>query len=168
MRLTIALAVALALTSCSEPSATIDPAYTAEIQKWRADRETRLKAEDGWLTLVGLFWLKEGANRIGSDPNSEVPLPGSVPKQVGTITLAKGTAHFKPTPSVALKATDLIDDNKPNYNVQTIGTVHFYLIERGGRFGIRVKDPQSPARTSFTGLHWYTPDPTWNVEATLK
>ncbi|MEO8097364.1 MAG: DUF1684 domain-containing protein [Acidobacteriota bacterium] len=169
MRCHIALtAAAVLLSSCAtQPAAKLDPAYSSEIEQWRSDREKRLKADDGWLTLVGLFWLNEGANKIGSDPNAEVPLPSSVPAQVGTMTLSKGKVHFKPAAGVALKETDLLDDNQPNYNVQTLGSVRFYLIERGGRHGIRVKDPQSPARTNFAGLDWYSPDPTWNVEATL-
>ena len=33
------------------------------------------QAKDGWLTLVGLGWLKAGDNSIGSDPKSAVVLP---------------------------------------------------------------------------------------------
>src|SRR5258708_34886858 len=37
--------------------------YAREIGKWRAEREAKLKADDGWLTVAGLHWLKEGQNR---------------------------------------------------------------------------------------------------------
>ena len=58
--------------------------YFAEIEKWRSDRETRLTSEDGWLTLVGLYWLKPGANEFGSDPESPVALPaGAAPARAG-------------------------------------------------------------------------------------
>jgi uncharacterized protein (DUF1684 family) len=139
----------------------------AETNQWRADREARLKADSGWLTLVGLFWIEPGISRIGSDPAAQVPLPAALPKQVGTITLTNGQASFTPASGVPLKPTVLHDDNQPNYEVLQLGSVSFYLIERGGRFGIRVKDTHSPARVNFTGLNWYPPDPTWNVEATL-
>ena len=36
--------------------------YQNEIAKWRTNHETELKNEDGWLTVAGLFWLKDGAN----------------------------------------------------------------------------------------------------------
>src|SRR5512134_84700 len=51
--------------------------YRAEIEKWRQDRETRLKSDTGWLTVSGLFWLKEGNNRFGSDPAGDIVLPAS-------------------------------------------------------------------------------------------
>ena len=34
--------------------------YRREIEQWREQREAELKAEDGWLTVTGLFWLKPG------------------------------------------------------------------------------------------------------------
>ena len=39
--------------------------YRAEIEQWRRTREAGLKSPDGWLSLAGLFWLHEGANRFG-------------------------------------------------------------------------------------------------------
>ena len=36
--------------------------YSPNIQKFRADSEAELKADDGWLTVAGLFWLKPGQN----------------------------------------------------------------------------------------------------------
>jgi uncharacterized protein len=164
MRPLAACCVALLLVSCAKKA---DPAFAADVAKWRADRETRLKAENGWLTLVGLFWIEEGVSNIGSDPGSEVPLPASLPKDVGSITLGKGEAHFQPAAGIALKPTVMHDDNQPNYEVLSLGSVSFYLIERGGRYGIRVKDTNSPARTNFKGLDWYGPDESWRVEAKL-
>src|SRR5215813_8716522 len=76
--------------------------YQHEISQWRADREKRLKADDGWLTVVGLDWLKEGENRVGSNPDFEVPLPKTVPERVGVITFIKGKSHFKPQAGVAV------------------------------------------------------------------
>lgn len=164
MRVAATFTCALLLTACT---ATPDPAFLDDVEQWRAGRETRLRAENGWLTLVGLFWIEQGVSKIGSDPLANVPLPEALPKQLGTITLTKDVARFEPARGVDLKPTKLHDDEKPNYEVVTVGSVSFYLIERGGRFGIRVKDSNSPARAHFAGLAWYPPDPSWNVEAKL-
>ena len=66
-----------------------DPAaYRKEIEAWRQERVASLKKEDGWLTLVGLYWLKPGENRFGSDPGDPVILPqGKAPALAGTLTL---------------------------------------------------------------------------------
>ena len=45
-----------------------DNAYQAAIAKWRRQKETDLKADGGWLTVTGLFWLKDGQNRVDSAP----------------------------------------------------------------------------------------------------
>jgi len=139
--------------------------YQREIAKFRAERETKLKADDGWLTVVGLHWLHEGANTVGSDPKSDAPLPSSVPSRVGTIALTKGKVHFKPANGVQLKEMDLKTDLTPQYDRLTLGRVKFFVIEREDRFGVRVKDNDSEARKKFAGLRWYPADPAWKIKA---
>jgi hypothetical protein len=51
------------------------PTYPDAIQAWRHEMEARLRADEGWLTLAGLHWLKEGPNRFGTDPGSDIVLP---------------------------------------------------------------------------------------------
>ncbi len=160
-------AFALILSNCASKPAPHDPTYIAELQKWRADRETRLKADDGWLTLVGLFWIEPGISKVGSDSSSEIPLPAKLPKHVGTIDLKDTEAVFMPAGGVPMKRTVLHDDSQENYETVSLDTVNFYLIHRGDRYGIRVKDSKSPARLNFSGLDWYPPNPSWNVDATF-
>ncbi|HRB13164.1 MAG TPA: DUF1684 domain-containing protein, partial [Vicinamibacteria bacterium] len=38
----------------------------AETLAWRAKREADLKADQGWLAVSGLPWLKEGETTVGS------------------------------------------------------------------------------------------------------
>src|SRR2546425_4897215 len=67
--ISVGLCFALLLASEGGPTD-----YTAAIEKWRQDRETRLKADDGWLTVAGLFWLKGGGERFGTDPPGGIRL----------------------------------------------------------------------------------------------
>jgi uncharacterized protein (DUF1684 family) len=60
--------------------------YETEVSKYRRDREVRLRSEGGWLSVVGLHWLKEGANHVGTAAGSEVRLPeGSAPSELAII-----------------------------------------------------------------------------------
>ncbi len=136
--------------------------YAESIGAWRAQREAGLRAEDGWLTLVGLSWLEEGANRVGSDPAAEVPLPaGSAPRSLGVITLAGGTATFSPAAGAEVRVngrparTQVLRPQPGDHDVVTVGTLTLFVIKRGDRVGVRVKDSNSPARRNFAGLHWY-------------
>src|SRR5262245_26503404 len=72
-----------------------DDGYRAEIERFRKEREARLKAEDGWLSVVGLHWLKPGESRLGSDPASDVLLPARAPATVGTLELSGDRAVFR-------------------------------------------------------------------------
>src|SRR5215469_3214762 len=135
--------------------------YASEIADFRAARERSISSPDGWSSLVGLSWLKEGLNRVGADPASEVPLPSSVPLRVGTIILKGGRADFRPAPGVKIAAQEMKEDS----TMLAVGTVKFFLIRRGEKFGIRVKDSDAPARKEFTRLSWYPVDPGWRIEA---
>ena len=135
--------------------------YSQEVAKFRADREKSLTREDGWTTVVGLSWLKPGENRIGSDPTAEVPLPASVSARVGIVTLKAGHVQFQPAPGIKLAAKEL----KPDSDILTLQTVKFYVIQRGDKFAIRVKDSEAPTRKQFTHLDWYAVDPAWRVVA---
>jgi uncharacterized protein len=168
-RVGFGLAICLTTGLAADTTAT---SYQRSITDWRAQREAKLKAEDGWLTVVGLTWLKEGANRVGSNPSFEVRLPKSAPASVGTLTLKSGKVRFTPAPGVAVtmngapaKETELKPDIDANYDRLAVGRVKFFIIKREDKMGVRIKDNDSAARREFTGLKWYPVDPSWRVTA---
>jgi uncharacterized protein len=149
-----------------------DPVYQRSIAEWRAQEEAKLKADDGWLTVVGLDWLKEGDNRVGSNPAFEARLPKAAPDKVGTLTLKDGKVRFRPERGVAVTfngvpafETNLKTDITPQYDKLTVGRIKFFIIEREQRFGVRIKDNDSAARREFTGLKWFPVDESWKVQA---
>src|SRR4051794_41885957 len=85
----------LAIAALVDPSAS----YRAEIEKYRRDRVAELTAPNGWLAVQGLFWLHEGQNTAGSDPASEIPLPGRAPKRPGVVPLARGHGGVQTGPA---------------------------------------------------------------------
>ena len=146
--------------------------YSRTITEWRARREAKLKADDGWLTVVGLTWLKEGENRVGSNPGFEVQLPKSAPDNVGTLIVKAGKVRFLPHKGAAvtmngalLVERDLKPDVDEHYDRLAIGRVKFFIIKREDKLGVRIKDNDSVARREFTGLKWYPPDVSWRVQA---
>src|SRR4051812_43252407 len=75
-------------------------AYVREIERWRAHRVDELTAPDGWLTLIGLEWLRPGPNRIGAADENDVVLAAG-PAHLGVIMLsADGRAHLQLAPGV--------------------------------------------------------------------
>jgi uncharacterized protein len=173
MKTGIALALALFEVTMAA-RATADEAYRAEVRKWRSDREARLRADGGWLTVAGLFWLKEGENRFGTEAGADIVLPkGSAPGTAGVFELkgerviatlkpgASGRVSGQPvTGVVALRP----DTSGPS-DVLEMGDLTLNVIERGGRYGIRLKDRKNAARKTFTGLKWFDIKEDYRIEA---
>lgn len=130
-------------------------AYVAEAAKWRANYEMNLKAPDGWLAVAGLFWLHEGANSAGSDPKSDIVLPAPAPSHAGTFVLARGKVSFG--------GKELRSD--VDEDVARIGDLTLTVIERDGRMGVRMRDPNAETRRRFTGSTWFPADEAWRVRA---
>jgi uncharacterized protein len=154
----------------------VDAAYRQEVETWRKERVESLKKEDGWFTLVGLFWLNEGENRFGSDPEGTVILPeGKAPKVAGVLVRkgeqvevraepgVKLTSDGKPVTTLALRKDADGDPTKLE-----LGSLIFYVIQRGDRIGVRIKDRESAALAAFHGLDNYPIQPAWRVEARFE
>ena len=174
--------VALALLSGSaavqaETLAVPDPAaYQQQILRWRAERLQRLQAPDGWLSLIGLEWLRQGANRIGTAVDNDIVLQAG-PEHLGTLTLAKdGTLHMVVAPGSGatidgktVAAASLLDDmHVPAGATPTtvrFGHASFHVIDRDGRKALRVKDSDAATRRDFAGLDYFPIDPAWRIVA---
>jgi uncharacterized protein (DUF1684 family) len=165
------------LSGCGRGTPAVDPGYLAHIEAWRAERLASLTSDDGWLTVVGLFWLHSGENRFGADPGNEVVLPGKgTPAVAGTLELRQdGTVllHSGPGTGVTLAgspATEqvLASDRRGRPDVLAAGAVRFYLIERGGKLAVRVKDLHSARRVGFAGIRYFPVDPEYRVEGTFE
>ncbi len=148
--------------------------YTAAIHTWRAEQDTKLRSETGWLTVVGLCWLQTGENLIGSDPESAVLLPARTPAQLGVITLTEGEAVLR----VTADAAEVLIDGAPSraavlgYDADhttlvQIDGVTFFVIQRGERLGVRVRDVESEARRMFSGRRWFPVDAAYRVVGTF-
>jgi uncharacterized protein (DUF1684 family) len=166
----LAAALYLALGAISLLAADTDQSYRASVAKWRQDYETSLKAEDGWLSVSGLFWLHEGENQFGSDPLNDIVLPSSVPAHAGTFVYAAGktTLHANSAANITLNGKKIEDaelhPDVPSDRVR-LGDLTLYVHASGTRHAIRVKDKNSKIRKDFTGLSWFPVDESYRVTA---
>lgn len=152
-----------------------DEAYRHEIDAHRAEREKRLRAEDGWLALVGLSWLEPGDNPFGSDPGNRVVLPPGLPPSAGSLIYEDGTVRLLALPAVEItldghRVQDQIlrDDAEGKPDLLRLGRISFHVIKRGERHAVRIKDLESPARKTFTALDYFPLDPAYRLRASFK
>ena len=176
-RLIIPVSIILGIfSSCSKKTVDIET-YKKEIEEWQKNRFTRLTRDDGWLTLCGLYWLKDGENTFGSDSsNVAIFPPGKAPKIAGSLWLDHGKVRLQAKSNVDIRLNDSLIttiEMKPDVDtsgptVVHIGTVSFYVIKRGEQLAIRMKDKDNFARTHFKGLEYFPIDPKWRVEAKFE
>jgi uncharacterized protein (DUF1684 family) len=151
-----------------------DRAYRDEIRKWRADYEDGLKRDNGWLTLAGLFWLKEGENHFGTGPGNDLILPEhSAPESAGTLVFHDGKTRLRLNAGVqaflngapVLTETALKPDSAGKPDRITLGHLSMIAIQRGSRYGIRLWDNQSAVRRDFKGTHWFPAKESYRITA---
>jgi uncharacterized protein (DUF1684 family) len=118
-------------------------AYQAAIAKWRHEKEGKLKADGGWLTVTGLFWLKEGPNRVDAAP--------------GVFEFHGGNTVYHGDDG---RVVEMKQDSKIMAGPKT-----YTVIERAGQYGVRLKDKESKLRSSFTGMRWFPVRDSYRVTA---
>ncbi len=149
----------------------VDAAYRAAFEKWKADLVEDLK--QNWLPLAGLFWLKPGDNTFGTGASNALVLPkDSAPARAGSFLLQGRQVTVKfatgvPATIAGKPATtaNLDPDVSGHPSVIRLGTLRMYVIERGDRVGIRVKDIDSPAVKKYRGPEFYPLNPAFKITA---
>ena len=147
--------------------------YEESILAERREREERFKnTERGWLGLVGLFWLRDGENKIGSDSTNDIILPPVVPDHIGIMQYNNGVATFRAARGVPVYCNGkqvmlktLVADIYEEADFLQVGDLTLVLLERADRHLLRVWDRQSTLRKEFTGFKQYPVDPEYCIEA---
>lgn len=151
--------------------------YQKEIDDWHAKRIENLRADNGWLNLVGLFWLEEGVNKFGSSPSNKIAFPeGTIPSQAGTlqrkgnrVTLTPGVFVHILLDGQPIKGETLIydKDSSGRPHVLAYGSLRWTIIQRDDKIGIRLRDLKSPKLESFKDIDRYPVNTAWKIPAAL-
>jgi uncharacterized protein (DUF1684 family) len=171
------------VTAAPPDSAADVAAHRRNVEEWRQTRHKRLLSDQGWLTVAGLFWLKEGANAFGSGKDNPVLLPAhSAPAKAGILRLARGKVTVEVAPGVnvtlagaatdagvgqAVSKRELRSDLPGPPDLLALGDLRFFVIDRDGRVGIRLRDLKDPRRQSFKGIDSFPITAAFRVTAKL-
>src|SRR5262249_6344794 len=157
------VAMRVSLLATHQSAATHTSAYLRELEKWRQDHATELQKPDGWLALAGLEWLDPGDNSFGSAADNKMHMPANAPPHLGALHLENDSVRLvapaggfpsgflidgKPVAEQLLRVDVDHDKNDPR---MSISTLNFYVIKRGDRYALRIKDAKSAALTGFHG-----------------
>ena len=166
-RIAVSCAVAILSILLSVGLAAQD--YVAETESWRAEREARLTADDGWLTVAGLFFLREGDNSFGSSPVNDIVIRTG-PERAGIVTLddAQITVRAAAGTTLSVDGQDVMSarlwpfegNDRPTI---TVGPLSLFAHYSGERLAIRMRDRDSDILRQFRGLQWFPVDDRYRV-----
>ena len=148
-----------------------DSAYQNDFDKWKQHLTESRKRN--WLSLVGLFWMKPGANKFGSANDNDIVLP-SVPLHAATFLLRDNhvsvvfpdkQVEFKFSGGESNRGANLQADDTENPTLIEYGSLRMHMIRRGERVGLRVKDMNNPKIRSYAGPEFFPIDLNYHVTA---
>ena len=169
--------VAIFCAFLGAPAVAQDADWQKDLAAWRTQHVADLLKPDGWLSLSGLEWLEAGDNSFGSAKDNKIHIRAGSPTHIGILRFDGKTVKlippaegfptdFRVADAPAKEQVIPVDvDNDKNALHMTTGTLNMYVIRRGDRFALRVKDAQSQAIVAFHGLNWYDPDIHFRVKA---
>lgn len=154
--------------------------YERTLREARETRLANLQRPDGWLSLVGLHWLKPGNSFVGSGATKGVRIAVG-PEELGLIRLERdGTVTFRATAGVGVTydgqpagrgtrplITDA-DGATPTVVGFNQGDASFIVVKRGESYGLRVRDALAPTRTRFAGLDYFDTAPAFRFDARFE
>ena len=152
-----------------------DPVYKNRIDQWHQQRLASLTSENGWLNLAGLFWLKNGDNTVGTARGSDVVFPKGA-SQLGVFQLANGSVQFTPSANAGITmdgkpiagAVTIFTDGQSKPVVLQQGSLRWFIIKRGDRYGIRLRDLESPVLKAFKGIERFPVSDAWQTIAHVE
>ena len=150
--------------------------YIATINAWHDQRVANLKKDNGWLNLVGLYWLKPGKNSFGSDADMQVQFPKATILDNAGYFEVKGTTvmlHINNKVGVQINGNEKndaiifsADSSKPA--LCSYGSLRWTIIKRDDKLGIRLRDLDSKQQKEFTGIERFNVDSNFKVNAYLE
>lgn len=172
----IAILLGTVLNACKQkhnPLPVNTEEHRAEIDEFVRLRDQALVAEDGWLNLIGLFWLNQGSSDMGTAEQTEISLDKTgYPEHIGSFDWVGRHVMFRPAIDGVLvdgvaaeKMNTVFDVEQKAASTMEFGTLHWQVIMRGDRVGIRLRDLESKAVTTFAGVDRFPIDISWRKVA---
>ncbi|GHJ44549.1 hypothetical protein Cs7R123_18910 [Catellatospora sp. TT07R-123] len=129
---------------------------------WHARREENLRRPYGWLSLTALHWL-------GSEPLTYPHLPGRWSADADGVHLYAAAADGLTHGGEPIDGEVVMTPQEGAAGITLVaGARQLEVIRRGGSYALRVRDPQAPTRTAFTGVPAYAPSSRWVVPASFQ
>lgn len=157
-------------------SAQVLNSYNDEIERWFQQRYAALKKEDGWLNLVGLYWLEQGKNTFGTNDQNMLVFPKEfgIPF-AGYVELINGKVILEANKNSPLKVNGKLQQHPIIFSVDSninasvsFNSFHWRVIKREDKIGIRLRNNNAPLVKNFQSINRFKTDSTWRITASFQ
>jgi uncharacterized protein len=150
--------------------------YIESILHARAERDQATRSSSrNWLTLVGLYPLREGSNLVSTQADAAIQLPPSTAPFAGFFILVNDQVHLNLISNPALFAGGDAHENRAlrldvdgDPDILEFGQHSLMVIRRGNRYFLRLWDRQAADFVNFTGYRYFPADPLFRITATYE
>ncbi|MDI6403081.1 hypothetical protein QLX67_13825, partial [Balneolaceae bacterium ANBcel3] len=124
----------------------VDP-YVQKVNEWHENRIERLKEEQGWLRLSGMYWLREGEQMFGSGSRARIRFPeNSIPEYAGIFELKADTVSMRVAGNIEIRdergrviREGVIYTPEMRRELRYRG-LNWFVVQRDDRYAIRLFD----------------------------
>jgi len=148
----------------------VSKAQEGDFEQWKIKRTAELTGEDGWLNLVGLFWMDAGSPFFEEKNSTTLGFA----EEAGSTTLGKFEFGQDSVWFVGMSSAIQEKNTVPPSNRILVfpmeygsGGVYFKnwkwtIIQRGGNYALRLRDLSHP------NLKEFTPTPTFDYNSSFR
>ncbi|MCP2266803.1 DUF1684 domain-containing protein [Promicromonospora thailandica] len=144
---------------------------------WRAARERELREPHGWLSPTALLWPTAEPRRLPGVPGQwwvadgrlyTRPVPGDTSVLAGGLVVRGGPTSVSVAEGRGLVLGTFLPPERSGAAGPAEQEVAVEVVRRTGRYAVRLRDPQAPTRTGFTGVPTFAYDPAWVLDAPVR
>jgi uncharacterized protein (DUF1684 family) len=168
----------LILIGCNKPKENQEELaqYTEELKAWDKKRQDILLGPNGWVNVRGLFWLKEGINSFGSGKDNDIVFPeNKIAEKAGFMIMKDSTVAILVLPDVKTITSNksvirngvIFHPDSSKAKTLKSGSLEWFVIKRGDKIGVRLRDLESEKLQTFKGIERFNPDLKWRMKAKL-
>jgi uncharacterized protein (DUF1684 family) len=137
--------------------------YVRSIEEWRGSLEAELKREDSPIAMVGLFWLKEGVNTVGSSPDCTFCLPKGAPRLIGAFECAGRQLKFRVDIGLTAMVDGRVTDSGSSVKLRvdappskiTLNEITMIPVQFDGRLAIQAWDRARTGTVTSAIRKWF-------------
>ncbi len=117
--------------------------------------------------------MKEGENTFGAGRSNDFIFEGeNIPESIGVFELKDSVVTINVAENVdvlidsaKVKTAILKNDFEENTTLMELGSLRWFIIKRGDKLGVRVRDLEAKLLTEFEGIDTFPINEDWKVEA---